>query len=112
MRGSGECADPATRRHTRSTLGRDRGGAPRPAPGRGGAPPVRGAGWRRGGGYGGALGSRRTQEARGRAWETAGVSDAELAGLHGPTGLDLGAPPPGETAVSIAAEIIAVRSGR
>src|SRR5258705_8095482 len=28
MRGSGECADPATGRHTGSTLGRDRGGAP------------------------------------------------------------------------------------
>ena len=76
------------------------------------ATPVLAAALRRGVGYVGALGSRRTQEARRRALETAGVSDVEMAGLHGPTGLDLGARTPGETAVSIVAEIIAVRSGR
>jgi xanthine dehydrogenase accessory factor len=76
------------------------------------ATPVLMAALRRGVGYVGALGSRRTQEARRRALETAGVTDAEMAGLHGPTGLDIGARTPSETAVSIVAEIIAVRSGR
>jgi xanthine dehydrogenase accessory factor len=76
------------------------------------ATPVLATALRRGVGYVGALGSRRTQEARRRALETAGVTDAEMAGLHGPTGLDLGARTPAETAVSIVAEIIAARSGR
>jgi xanthine dehydrogenase accessory factor len=76
------------------------------------ATPVLTAALRRGVGYVGALGSRRTQEARRRSLESAGVADAELAALHGPTGLDLGARTPAETAVSIVAEIIAVRSGR
>jgi xanthine dehydrogenase accessory factor len=44
--------------------------------------------------------------------ESAGVTDAELAELHGPTGLDLGARTPAETAISIVAEMIAVRAGR
>ena len=41
----------------------------------------------------------------------AGVSDHELARLSSPIGLDLGARTPEETAVSIAAEIIALRWG-
>ncbi len=63
-------------------------------------------------GYVGALGSRRTQEARRRSLEAAGLSYVELDRLHGPTGLDLGARTAAETAVSIVAEILAVRSGR
>ena len=41
----------------------------------------------------------------------AGLTEAELAGLSSPIGLDLGARTPEETAVSIAAEIIASRWG-
>ena len=63
-------------------------------------------------GYVGALGSRRMREARLRFLREAGVTDAEIAALHCPTGLDLGARTPAESAVSIVAEIIACRSGR
>jgi xanthine dehydrogenase accessory factor len=63
-------------------------------------------------GYVGALGSRRMQEARRRSLQAAGATDEQLAALHCPTGLDLGAQTPAESAVSIVAEIIASRSGR
>lgn len=63
-------------------------------------------------GYVGALGSRRTQVARRNALRDAGVTDVELERLYGPTGLDLGARSPLESAISIVAEIIAVRAGR
>lgn len=70
------------------------------------------AGLRGGRGFVGALGSRRTQAVR-REWLlAAGVTDAQLARLHGPVGLDLGARTPAETAVSIVAQVVAVRSGR
>jgi xanthine dehydrogenase accessory factor len=62
-------------------------------------------------GYIGVMGSRRTQEDRRRRLQEAGVTEAELARLRGPIGLDLGANSPEETAVSIAAEIIAMRRG-
>ncbi|MEV3967422.1 XdhC/CoxI family protein [Streptomyces sp. NPDC050698] len=61
--------------------------------------------------YVGAMGSRRTHEDRNRRLREAGVSERELARLRSPIGLDLGARTPEETAVSIAAEIIAVRQG-
>ncbi|MFJ4499674.1 XdhC family protein [Streptomyces sp. NPDC088864] len=61
--------------------------------------------------YIGAMGSRRTHEDRERRLREAGVTDAELARLHSPIGLDLGARTPEETALSIAAEIVAVRRG-
>jgi xanthine/CO dehydrogenase XdhC/CoxF family maturation factor len=62
--------------------------------------------------YVGAMGSRRTQ-ARRRQWLLAnGVSEESLATLHAPIGLDIGADEPGEIAVSILAEIVAVRRGR
>ncbi|MGW1217662.1 XdhC family protein [Streptomyces californicus] len=59
----------------------------------------------------GAMGSRRTHEDRTRRLREAGVSDGELARLHSPIGLDLGARTPEETALSIAAEIVAARRG-
>jgi xanthine dehydrogenase accessory factor len=62
--------------------------------------------------YVGALGSRRTQERRREQLLEAGVSETQLERLCGPAGLDLGAGTPAETAVSILAEILAVRAGR
>lgn len=63
-------------------------------------------------GYVGALGSRRTQASRRTHLADVGVREADITRMHGPTGLDLGARTPAETAVSIVAEVIAVRSGR
>jgi xanthine dehydrogenase accessory factor len=62
--------------------------------------------------YIGALGSQRTQELRRQRLLEAGVGDAELRRLHGPIGLDLGGRQPAEVALSILAEIVAVRAGR
>jgi len=62
--------------------------------------------------YIGALGSRRTQERRREQLLETGVSEGQLERLCGPAGLDLGAGTPAETAVSILAEILAVRAGR
>lgn len=61
--------------------------------------------------YVGLLGSRRTQEDRMQRLRDAGVSSEQLARIRGPLGLDLGAHTPAETAVSIAAEIVALRRG-
>ena len=61
--------------------------------------------------YVGAMGSRRTHADLMGRLRGAGLSDEELAHLSSPVGLDLGARTPEETAVSIAAEIIAVRWG-
>ena len=62
--------------------------------------------------YIGALGSRRNQERRrGRLLE-AGVAEEQLGRISGPCGLDLGADTQQETALSILAEILAVRAGR
>jgi xanthine/CO dehydrogenase XdhC/CoxF family maturation factor len=63
-------------------------------------------------GYVGAMGSRRTQ-ARRREWLLSnGVAEADLAAVHAPVGLDIGADDPGEIAIAILAEIIAVRRNR
>ncbi|MGW3731006.1 XdhC family protein, partial [Streptomyces sp. NPDC000851] len=59
----------------------------------------------------GAMGSRRTHADRNRRLREAGVSERELARLRSPIGLDLGARTPEETALSIAAEIVATRRG-
>ena len=61
--------------------------------------------------YVGAMGSRRTHDDRLKRLREAGLTEAELARLSSPIGLDLGARTPEETAVSIAAEIIALRWG-
>ena len=62
--------------------------------------------------YVGWIGSRRNQERRRGLLRDEGVTDDELDRISGPTGLDIGAGTPSETAVSILAEILAVRAGR
>ena len=61
--------------------------------------------------YIGAMGSRRTHDDRLRRLRALGVGEAALARLSSPIGLDLGARTPEETAVAIAAEIVATAWG-
>jgi xanthine dehydrogenase accessory factor len=61
--------------------------------------------------YVGAMGSRRTHDDRSARLREAGLTETELARLASPVGLDLGARTCEETAISIAAEIIATRWG-
>jgi xanthine dehydrogenase accessory factor len=61
--------------------------------------------------YVGAMGSRRTHTDRLRRLRESGLTEAQLAKLSSPVGLNLGARTPEETAVSIAAEIIALQWG-
>jgi xanthine dehydrogenase accessory factor len=61
--------------------------------------------------YIGAMGSRRTHEDRLARLREVGMTDAELARLRSPIGLDLGARTPEETAIAIAAELIQLRWG-
>jgi xanthine dehydrogenase accessory factor len=59
----------------------------------------------------GAMGSRRAQEARRERLLAAGLGEQELARLAAPLGLDLGGVTPGETALSVLAEVVAARYG-
>jgi xanthine dehydrogenase accessory factor len=61
--------------------------------------------------YLGAMGSRRTNDDRAHRLKELGFTDDDLARLHAPIGLDVGGRTPEETAVSVAAEIIAARWG-
>jgi xanthine dehydrogenase accessory factor len=63
-------------------------------------------------GYVGALGSRRTQAARRERLRAAGLTDQQIARVHGPIGLDIGARTPEETALAVCAEALAEVRGR
>ncbi len=63
-------------------------------------------------GYIGVMGSRKTHEGRTKRLREVGVDDAGLDRLRSPLGIDIGGRTPEETAISICAEIIALRSGR
>lgn len=58
------------------------------------------------------MGARRTQEKRCERLREAGVSEEDLARISQPIGLDLGAVGSEEMAISIMAELLAVRHGR
>ncbi|MFC9267359.1 XdhC family protein [Streptomyces zhihengii] len=73
--------------------------------------PVLALALRSGAGYVGAMGSRRTHADRLERLRAAGATEAELARLRSPIGLDLGGRGAEETALSIMAEIVAVRRG-
>jgi xanthine dehydrogenase accessory factor len=62
-------------------------------------------------GYIGAMGSRRTTDERERRLRDEGVTDEQLARVHAPIGLRLGARTPEEVAVAIAAELVSVVRG-
>lgn len=62
--------------------------------------------------YVGSMGSRRSHRQRVDSLLAAGVSAEDLARLHSPIGLDLGAVTPAEVAVSITAELVAGRNRR
>lgn len=62
--------------------------------------------------YVGAIGSRGTRERRDRRLREAGVTDEQIARIHGPIGINIGAQTPEEIALSILAQVVAVRRGK
>jgi xanthine dehydrogenase accessory factor len=60
-------------------------------------------------GYIGALGGKKTNADREERLRAEGVGDEELARIHAPIGLDIGARTPEEVAVAVAAQIVALR---
>ncbi len=62
--------------------------------------------------YVGAIGSRKTSQDRVVRLKEAGLTDDQIARIHAPIGLNIGGRTPEEIALSIAAEIVAVRRGR
>ena len=63
-------------------------------------------------GYIGALGSRQTHANRVARLKKLGASDQQLARIHAPIGLNIGAHTPEEIALAVAAQIVAVRNGK
>lgn len=62
--------------------------------------------------YIGTVGSRKTNEDRRDRLRANGVSEEQLQRLHGPIGLNIGGKTPEEMAISILAEMIAIKNGR
>ena len=62
--------------------------------------------------YIGALGSTRTHAKRVDRMKKAGYTNAQIARIHGPIGLDIGAADPSEIAVAILAQMTAVLRGK
>jgi len=65
-----------------------------------------------GAGYIGMIGSRRKRDAVYQRLRGQGFTDADLARVHCPIGLDIGAETPEEIAVSIVAELVQARAGK
>jgi xanthine dehydrogenase accessory factor len=63
-------------------------------------------------GYVGAIGSRGTREQRNERLRKEGITDEQIARIHGPIGLDIGAKTPDEIALAIMAQIVAARHGK